>query len=172
MKSIEKIMAEYNRKEAKFKALRDAPAVRIPPKPKRKAKPKPKYWCGPGFRGSNPYDKIRINRKAVYAKYNGHCAYCGTELEYKEMEVDHIVPIAEWGEDNRMINLNPSCKLCNNFKRDKPLCDFRAELINIHNAISIYYMVKVASKYGLIKIKPFNGKFYFEKKVRGGGNKK
>lgn len=29
-------------------------------------------------------------RHAVYAKYNGHCAYCGCEIDYKDMQVDHI----------------------------------------------------------------------------------
>lgn len=28
-------------------------------------------------------------RMAVYEKTNGHCAYCGCELEYKDMQVDH-----------------------------------------------------------------------------------
>ena len=31
-------------------------------------------------------------RQAVYAKYNGHCAYCGCEIGYKDMQVDHIEP--------------------------------------------------------------------------------
>lgn len=29
-------------------------------------------------------------RMAVYEKTNGHCAYCGCELEYKDMQVDHV----------------------------------------------------------------------------------
>ena len=31
-------------------------------------------------------------REIVYAKYKGHCAYCGCELEMKDMQIDHIVP--------------------------------------------------------------------------------
>lgn len=34
----------------------------------------------------------KIDRKAVYAKYNGHCAYCGRKIEYKDMQVDHLIP--------------------------------------------------------------------------------
>lgn len=30
-------------------------------------------------------------RKQVYEKYNGHCAYCGCKLDYKDMQVDHVV---------------------------------------------------------------------------------
>ena len=33
-------------------------------------------------------------RQQVYDKYHGHCAYCGREITMKEMQVDHIVPIA------------------------------------------------------------------------------
>lgn len=29
-------------------------------------------------------------RELVYAKYNGHCAYCGSEITLKDMQVDHI----------------------------------------------------------------------------------
>lgn len=35
-------------------------------------------------------------RKQVYAKYNGHCAYCGCELEYKDMQVDHVIPLKQY----------------------------------------------------------------------------
>jgi len=31
-------------------------------------------------------------RIKVYEKYNGHCAYCGKKIEYKDMQVDHIDP--------------------------------------------------------------------------------
>lgn len=31
-------------------------------------------------------------RMTVYQKCNGHCAYCGSNLEYKDMQVDHVIP--------------------------------------------------------------------------------
>lgn len=31
-------------------------------------------------------------RLKVYRMYDGHCAYCGRTIEYKDMQVDHIVP--------------------------------------------------------------------------------
>lgn len=37
-------------------------------------------------------------RMAIYKKTNGHCAYCGCELEYKDMQVDHVIPINGWSE--------------------------------------------------------------------------
>lgn len=32
----------------------------------------------------------KATRLAVYDKCNHRCAYCGCELEYKDMQVDHI----------------------------------------------------------------------------------
>lgn len=29
-------------------------------------------------------------RKKLYEKYNHRCAYCGCELEYKDMQIDHV----------------------------------------------------------------------------------
>ncbi|MCI5852291.1 MAG: HNH endonuclease [Clostridiales bacterium] len=39
-------------------------------------------------------------RQQVYEKYGGHCAYCGKALEYKEMQVDHLIPLRSGGADN------------------------------------------------------------------------
>lgn len=30
-------------------------------------------------------------REEVYFKYGGCCAYCGTEIEYKDMQVNHSI---------------------------------------------------------------------------------
>ena len=40
-------------------------------------------------------------RHAVYAKYNGHCAYCGCEIDYKDMQIDHIKPKCRNNETRR-----------------------------------------------------------------------
>lgn len=46
-------------------------------------------------------------RMQVYEKCKGHCAYCGTPIAYKQMQVDHVVPMefshivaAEGGDPN------------------------------------------------------------------------
>ena len=31
-------------------------------------------------------------REQVYNKYYGHCAYCGKEIQYKDMQLDHLIP--------------------------------------------------------------------------------
>ena len=35
---------------------------------------------------------MKIDRLKIYNKYGGHCAYCGREIEYKQMQVDHHFP--------------------------------------------------------------------------------
>lgn len=43
-------------------------------------------------------------RMEIYNKYGGHCAYCGKEIEYKDMQVDHIKPIFRgWSEEENKI---------------------------------------------------------------------
>ena len=32
-------------------------------------------------------------REIVWKKYGGRCAYCGREIAYKDMQVDHFLPL-------------------------------------------------------------------------------
>ena len=102
-------------------------------------------------------------RIAVYEKFNGHCAYCGKVIEYKEMQVDHIIPKDFNGTSDNFDNLNPSCRRCNHYKRAHLLKDFRLLLKTLHERIRQNYICKVAEDYGVIEIKPWDGIFYFEK---------
>ena len=45
-------------------------------------------------------------REKVYNKCNGHCAYCGCELEYKNMQVDHVKSL-RCGGTNEFNNMLP-----------------------------------------------------------------
>lgn len=105
-------------------------------------------------------------REFVYKKCNGHCAYCGCELRYKDMQVDHLIPLNGWieqGEDT-IENMMPSCRSCNNYKRNSQLEGFRKMLENMPYALmrdSVTY--KNAVRYGLVIPNPHNVKFYFEK---------
>lgn len=51
-------------------------------------------------------------RQEVYRKCHGHCAYCGTEIEYKDMQVDHVKPLRIGGKDS-IDNILPACRSCN-----------------------------------------------------------
>lgn len=39
-------------------------------------------------------------RQKIYDKCKGHCAYCGCELEYRDMQVDHVIPLRRGGSDD------------------------------------------------------------------------
>jgi len=111
-------------------------------------------------------------RMEVYEKYGGRCAYCGKEIKYKDMQVDHIVPqrlYCDKQEADCIDNLNPSCRRCNHYKRARSIERFRELIITLHKRIKEQYICKVAEDFGVITVKPWDGKFYFE--IVGGGEK-
>ena len=113
-------------------------------------------------------------REQVYAKCNGHCAYCGCELDIKDMQVDHVFPkfgIERDGIDD-IDNLMPSCRQCNFYKSANSLEGFRHILLNVlPNSLSKLFQVKIGLKYGYVKQgEPWDGKFYFEKMQKGDDN--
>lgn len=111
-------------------------------------------------------------RLLVYDKCNGHCAYCGCELEFKDMQVDHIESVwanVEWkanktlDEINDLGNLMPSCRMCNFYKSSASLEKFRQNLTDVLMPnVRKPFDYRLALKYGLIEehIKPIT--FYFE----------
>ena len=108
----------------------------------------------------------KINRQAVHQMYGGRCAYCGKVIALKEMQVDHYWPECRSarynGDINCMDNLKPSCRSCNHYKRDSPPEFFREMMKSIHQRLATIYIFKVAADYGIVEIKPFDGRFYFE----------
>lgn len=103
----------------------------------------------------------KTKRQRVYDKYGGRCAYCGKDIEIKDMQVDHIRPKRLGGKDDPE-NLNPSCRRCNHYKRADSLQAFRGLMLTLHERIRGQYISKVAEDYGIIAVKPWDGKFYFE----------
>ncbi len=137
-----------------------------------------------------------INRRAVYEKYGGRCAYCGKPLG-DDWQVDHIFPkhLAHMlGSDvmkkyfkitlsdiNQIENLIPCQKILNHYKRGLVLEDFRNKWLGgLHKRLSKLprnprtekskkrkeYMLKIASFFDISPDKPFNGVFYFERRQK------
>jgi 5-methylcytosine-specific restriction endonuclease McrA len=121
-----------------------------------------------------------MNRKKVYEKYHGKCAYCGNELNGK-FHVDHIIPIkrisvynskkrkyvqtkdSKYPELDVLENCNPSCASCNINKSDRSIEQFRDFIQNFIislNRDSTQY--KLAKRYNLIQETNNQVKFYFE----------
>jgi 5-methylcytosine-specific restriction endonuclease McrA len=120
----------------------------------------------------------KINRQEIYDMFNQACGYCGKDiLTIKDMQVDHIEP--QWrfkegfvkGDMNDPSNLMPTCRTCNHYKSGHNLDGFRNLMTTLHERVSSIYIVKVALKHGIVQIKPFDGKFYFEKFKEGDNGK-
>lgn len=110
----------------------------------------------------------KADRKFVYEKFNGHCAYCGRKIEYKDMQVDHIKPLNAYSKANRgtdtLDNMFPSCRLCNHYKRSSSLATFRNMIQDIpHKLGRDSYIYKVGCAYGFFDTEPKNVEFYFER---------
>ena len=125
-------------------------------------------------------------RIEIYSKFNGKCAYCGTEIKLKDMQVDHIIPKDDFcvmnsevksrnpyippflshlsnKDCNHIDNLFPSCRVCNNWKGYSNLLVFKSSLeyqVKRLNQYSSSY--RIAKKYGQIQeiIEPI--RFFFE----------
>jgi 5-methylcytosine-specific restriction endonuclease McrA len=110
----------------------------------------------------------REERIVVFQKYNGHCAYCGCDLAYKDMQIDHFNPVyvAELHRkevDNSFDNLMPTCRACNFYKSTHSLELFRELIQGIPKRLEKEFIFKLAVKYGIIEVKDKPIKFYFEK---------
>ena len=101
-------------------------------------------------------------REKAWIKYNKHCSYCGKEIEYKDMQVDHIEPQHTGGTD-AIENLNPSCRMCNHYKRGMALEHYRETLLTLHERLKKPYINRVGLDYRIVTIEPFDGVFYFER---------
>ena len=111
----------------------------------------------------------KAQRQEVYDKCKGHCAYCGCELEFKDMQVDHLIPLSGAltggisGADE-LSNMLPACRSCNLDKSSFPLEWFRKniehfpEMLMRDNAT-----YRKAVRFGLVEPKPHKVEFYFEK---------
>lgn len=112
---------------------------------------------------------MKIDRQKVYQKCTGHCGYCGKAINFKDMQVDHIIPLWYISLDktnnhlNNEDNLMPSCRSCNHYKRGDNLEQFRTKMTTLHDRVCSHYIGKVALDYNIVYIKPFDGVFYFEK---------
>lgn len=124
------------------------------------------------------------DRRIIFEKYGGKCAYCGCELT-KGWHVDHLKCLhrdsdydkekrkfffngkMKYPENENIDNYMPSCASCNITKATLSLEDFRKYIQQTVDSLNKnhYAAYKFAKRYGLIQetIKPVI--FYFETKV-------
>ena len=115
-------------------------------------------------------------RVFVWNKYNGRCAYCGKEIDMKQLRIDHINPIwrghdiskthiygHERGTDN-IENLNPSCARCNNWKHTWTVEEFRREIkLQVERLEKYQGGFRIAYDFNLLSKNHNDVIFYFEK---------
>mgnify|MGYP000276355268 CR=1 FL=1 len=133
-------------------------------------------------------------REKVYQKYDGKCAYTGTDLK-DDWQVDHITPVVRmnmvapedrhkmgWPEHHNDINnLMPVQRIVNHYKRCLDLSQFRKWYLGgLHERLKKLpknpkaeqsirrkaYLLEIAELFGIEPDKPFKGKFYFEELER------
>lgn len=67
-------------------------------------------------------------RTYIYNLFNGHCAYCGCELSYEDMTVDHVKPLNRRNGTDTIDNMFPACFKCNHDKHNFTLEKYRRML--------------------------------------------
>lgn len=97
-------------------------------------------------------------RRIVYDKTGGRCAYCGCKLKISEMQVDHRISLHNHGSDE-MDNLVPSCHECNYYKGGCNPDGFRKKLKSaFRQEKQCWFVARLEKKYD-----GWNGVFYYEK---------
>ena len=105
----------------------------------------------------------KSERKTVYDKCNGHCAYCGCEIPFKGMQIDRKIQLAINGGDTKE-NMLPACRSCNKYKQTLDVEGFREYLSGIPKRVRRDDIaLQVGERYGLLQENKVPVVFYFEK---------
>ena len=105
----------------------------------------------------------REERREVYNKFDGHCAYCGRQIGIRQMQVDHFLPLRCGGADE-LYNMVPSCRMCNENKGKYTVNQFRHNIENVPWKLCRDFKgYLIAKKYGIIKEVKKPIVFYYEK---------
>ena len=119
-------------------------------------------------------------RMEVYKKCNGHCAYCGCVITYKQMQVDHYWPqcrkhhqpgsclkAISLKENEDIKNLMPSCRKCNIHKHGWPPEEWRRQLQRQIVMLRKNAQFDRALRFGQIEITETPIVFYYEMRFIG-----
>ena len=103
-------------------------------------------------------------RLLIHGKFNGKCAYCGCDIAYTDMQVDHIEALNNGGVDE-VENMNPACRSCNHYKSTLGIERFREELSLLPDRLSgkEHIIFGIAERYGLVQKTGAKVQFQFEK---------
>lgn len=65
--------------------------------------------------------------------------------------------------DNSIDNFMPACRQCNYYKGTSTIDEFRRKILRLERTTLISFPVRLAQKYGIVQVKEWDMKFYFEK---------
>lgn len=68
-----------------------------------------------------------VSRYEAVIRQDCQCVYCGTEINFRTAQMDHIVPQAGVGSNSRRENLVASCETCNRSKSNTAFAVWAAE---------------------------------------------
>lgn len=104
----------------------------------------------------------REERLQIYERCIRRCAYCGCDIEYKDMQIDHVKPLRIGGADD-LSNMLPACRSCNHYKATLGLEKFRKYIEDIPNRLnrdSIPFAV--GKRFGVVEEHQKHVVFWFE----------
>ncbi len=122
---------------------------------------------------------MAINREIrlrVWNKFDCKCAYCGKDLEYNKMQVDHVKPLyrndkldtleawgVERGKDEES-NYYPSCARCNRWKSTFSVEMFREQIQKqTERLLRDSNQYRMSLDYNLIQLTHKPIEFWFER---------
>lgn len=94
-------------------------------------------------------------REMVYSDSYGRCAICGSFIPFRDLTIDHIVPVAKGGTNERS-NLQPACRCCNQLKQDM---DMDALYSKIFDIIKYHLLSKEDNKKNLKRLRKLREEF-------------
>ena len=115
-------------------------------------------------------------RLRVWNKFDRKCAYCGCDLEYKKMQVDHVKPLYKndnvetlevWGVErgkDEESNYYPACARCNRWKSTYSVEMFRKQIqLQTERLLRDSNQYRMALDYNLIELTDKPVEFWFER---------
>lgn len=72
----------------------------------------------------------RSDKRYIYIRDGGTCYFCGKELLFKQISLDHYLPKSKGGP-NDSFNLVCSCRRCNKYKKSSVPDDYKDVLLSL-----------------------------------------
>lgn len=72
----------------------------------------------------------RNDKRYIFIRDGGTCHFCGKELLFKQVSIDHYLPKSKGGSDD-IFNLVCSCRRCNKYKKSSVPEDYKEVMLDL-----------------------------------------